>query len=125
MDLCDTTSKNQQEKNLLKHKAIISKEGHLKLMKSIMSILNERNFENVFCQYLKIKYYMRLLYYIFVWGSCQKLEAMWIRLPGPVIDIAIAIPVNSKFSKNQGKYVVLFISNNDQWLHVLFQRNNN
>ena len=121
MVLCDTRSmKTEKEKDLLKYIAKISNEAHLEVMKTIRPGLNERDIENVFCQYLKNKYYMRFLDYNCVCSSGPNtavlhydvnnrtmldgdlfLGDLGIRLLGYASDITITIPVNGKFSKKQ------------------------
>lgn len=121
--LCDTRQiKNEKEKDLLRYIAKISNDAHLELMKSIKPGMNERDMENIFCQYLRNKYYTRFWAYNCICGSGPNsatlhydvnnrtmndgdlfLTDMGIRFLGYVSDITITIPVNGQFSEKQKK----------------------
>ena len=134
MVVCDTRQvKNEEERQLCKYIAKISNDAHLELMKSMKPGMYERDMENVFCQYLRNKYYTRFWAYNCICGSGPNsatlhydvnnrkmkdgdlfLTDMGIRFLGYVSDITITIPVNGKFTQKQKEiYDIVLKANRD------------
>ena len=64
MILCDIRGvKNEREKKLLKYIEDVSNEAHMALMKYMAVGLKERDIENFYWQYLRDKYYTKIMAY--------------------------------------------------------------
>ena len=75
MVLCNTHGvKNEREKKLLKYIEDVSNKAHMALMKYMAVGLKERDKENFYLQYLRDKYYTKIMAY-----KCICLQAqMWL-----------------------------------------------
>jgi Xaa-Pro dipeptidase len=113
-------TKTEEEISLLKYINEITIEAHIESLKATKPDIYERDVENVFFNYLRQKYFVRIWAYPMICGcgtnsstlhyqdNCKKLKDgdlilldMGIRYAGYTSDVTSTVPVNGKFSEKQ------------------------
>jgi Xaa-Pro dipeptidase len=137
--LCDTRSvKTNEEYNLLKFINKITNDAHKEIMKHINFGLYERDFENVFMNYLSKNYYTRIWAYPCIGGcGCNSatlhydkndvlvkegdlyLADMGIRFCNYTSDVTQTIPVTGKFSKRQKEIYDIVLKSNREVIKMM------
>jgi Xaa-Pro dipeptidase len=137
--LADTrTRKTEEEISLLRFINKITIEAHIKAYSIVQPDINERDVENIFFNYLRKKYYARIWSYPMICGCGNNsstlhydqntkvlksgdlmLMDMGVRFAGYTSDITSTIPVNGKFTKEQGEIYEIVLSANREVIKYL------
>jgi len=137
--LCDTRAvKTNEEYNLLKFINKITNDAHREIMKHVKFGVYERDFENVFMNYLSKNYYTRIWAYPCIGGcGCNSatlhydkndvlikegdlfLADMGIRFCNYTSDVTQTIPVTGKFSKKQKEIYDIVLKSNREVIKMM------